>query len=1022
MVSAGAGTGKTTLLVERVLATIGSGEAPLSAMAAITFTDKAAGELRQKIAAGLTALGDLAEGRDVEPSGAAARAFTWLESAGVSPPQIAERVKRAERGLDRAVITTIHGFCSQILRQYPLETGLAPGFTIDRGLRGRREALEEWTAFLDDEMGPDGRRAVLWARLLRHFDLDTLGEIGRALGGGAIPEDALTGTPRPFDLHAAWREPARQLSSEIDDTMARVAGLTDAPREWLTEAARALAAFADDGPAAARAAIESAKRLSRDMSSVRTKKVSDTDAATLEALEGRAWPFLEGLLDHAPDVESDLFDALIPFVRRLRSRCIRAGLVDFDGLLVRTRDLLRDDPRVRAIVKRRFRSILVDEFQDTDPIQYEIIFFLAEPLEDAAADPFATHLVPGRLFIVGDAKQSIYRFRGADFAAYQRSVRHVVEQGGRQLALSSNFRSLPSVVRPINAVFSSPAVWTTSDFLPPYEPIDAERAAVDGSGVEVWTPAIAPKTLADERRRVEGQIIASEIAALVGNGTCGYKDVLVLFRGFSSIVPYLRALLDASIPFVVSGGRDFVLRTEIVQAMAVLRAVADPEDEVARLAYRRSPAGGVPDTELFSEATGASGERPALAAADARLVELREKAADLPVDAAIRYVLEASGMLALSALAFQGAQRLANLEKLLRGASEIARDGRRSLVETLDALEEGFEAEDEGDSPLADEDHDAIRVMTIHKAKGLEAKVVILADTAAERRGRQHRKIKVGTVPTGDGDHIVLETGSFRSSAAIALSLDEAPHEAAEETRLLYVALTRARDRLIVLGGGRQNTPWSKAIAGWTDGVTRRAIAPAASATGRSPAPSTPSEAGAAFESAARAAVQRATPALRSPSLADEYDAPHVAGALDPALARQVGRIVHARLAGVDMEARGRAAAEAASILDSRAAAALRERLRTLDVVGREVPLLFGESEAAWRGTIDLLYRDADGTLVVADFKTDAEDDGAADRHRAQLSIYARALSRAFPDIRVRAELWMLRSGRIVRGQSPFSY
>jgi ATP-dependent helicase/nuclease subunit A len=981
VVSAGAGTGKTTLLVTRLVAAIASGHAPLSAIAAITFTEKAAGELRARLAESLRAL-----------------------SLG-----------EAEGQLDRATVTTIHGLCAEILRAYPLESGLAPGFAIDRGMSGRRLAEEEWTPFVAAELGPDGRRPELWDRVLRKFSLAQLGDIARVLAGGSISDRALSGEHRPLDLRAAIGPEALRLATEIREAVEETPGLTDAPRAWLAEAERALRVLASDGTAAARSAIAESSRIPDAMPGVRTKKVSEPEAATLTTLSERALPLLRGLAVYDETVEADLFEALLPFARRLRARQTLSGLVDFDGLLVRTRDLLRDVPEVRAALKRRYRMILVDEFQDTDPIQYEIVFLLAEREDDCAADAYETRLAPGRLFIVGDAKQSIYRFRGADYGAYRRAVRHVLDQGGEELTLSSNFRSTGAVLDSVNALFAEPrsSVWRASPYLPPYVAIHAERQGGTAPAVEIWTPNTAADALAETRRRAEGLALAAELSAWAGQGkSCRYNDVLVLFRGFSDLAPYLRALREAGVPFVVSGGRTFFERTEIIQAMAVLRAVADPEDPVALVAYRRSPAGGVPDTELFA---GSGAGSPSLAAADDRLAALRAAANRLPVDAAVRHVLEASGLFALSSLSFEAAQRVANLEKLALAASELSRDGRRTLLETVEGLEEGFESDEAGDSPLADAAFDAVRVMSIHSAKGLEAPVVILADTAGGRSNRSATQFSARMTRLAHGEFVRLEGPGFRNAAAIAASIDDARHEEAEEVRLLYVALTRARDRLIVFDGGQRKSSWSEAVSSWSEGVTRRTLAaPGPWSAMDAPAASGAPEAVARFESAAAAIRTRSVLPFRSPSDLGGVAASGTESSFAALLARDVGRIVHARLSGSASADAGEAGTEAERILREFAASPLAARLAALSVLGREVPMLLGRNDERWRGAIDLLYRDTDGTVVVADFKTDSSDEGSIERHRGQLTIYAEAVRLAMPGERVRAELWMLRSGNVL--------
>jgi ATP-dependent helicase/nuclease subunit A len=856
--------------------------------------------------------------------------------------------------------------------------------------------------------------------VLQAFDLSTLEEIARALAGGSVSEAALNESGVTFDLAAAIGDQAAQLADDIRSALDTTPGLTETPRKWLDAAEQALRVLAIEGVAAARIAIEASPRLTGPKPDFWTAKVSPAHSEALDTLVERSRPFVRGVSRLDEKAEADLYEAVLPFVRRLRARQTRSGLVDFDGLLVRARDLLRDDPAVRDAYKRRFRMILVDEFQDTDPMQYEIVLYLAEPYGDHASDAYETQLAPGRLFIVGDPKQSIYRFRGADYAAYRRAVGHVVDRGGIALSLTSNFRSTAAVLGPVNALFAPPhsSLWRASDYLPPYEKIVPERDDVGGPAVEVWTTSVGDSALAGERRWAEGLALAAMVDSLAGPGReWRYDDVLVLFRGFSGLAHYLRALREAGVPFVVSGGRAFFERPEIVQAMAVLRAVADPDDRVALLAYRRSPAGGVPDTELATAASGGAAAAPALAAADRRLEILRTETRLLSVDAAVRHVLDSSGLVALSGLAFEAAQRVANLEKLALAASELSRDGRRTLIETLEALEEGFESDEEGDSPLADADRDAVRVMTIHKAKGLEAPVVILADTAAGRSNRGATRFTGGLVRAGSREFVSLEGPGFQNGAAIAASLDASRHEEAEAVRLLYVALTRARDRLFVFSGGSLNRVWNDALSAWSQGVTHRTIdetKPQARAV--SAASIGAPEAVVRFDAAAAGVLARAVPPFQSPSDAGEIvDATPVgASAATPELARAVGRIVHARLAGLKTADAGFAEGEVLSVLRSFDASPLAARLGTLQILGREVPLLLAEEGKRWRGTIDLLYRDADGVIVVADYKTDAADDGAVARHAEQLGVYVRAVRRAMPDERVRAELWMLRTGRVL--------
>ena len=509
--------------------------------------------------------------------------------------------------------------------------------------------------------------------------------------------------------------------------------------------------------------------------------------------------------------------------------------------------------------------------------------------------------------------------------------------------------------------------------------------------------------------------MAAEVSSFAGpDKAWRYDDVLVLFRGFSDLAPYLRAMREAGVPFVVSGGRTFFERTEIVQAMAVLRAVADPDDPVALLAYRRSPAGGVPDTEL---AAAEGSPRPALSAADDRLAGLRAAVALLPVDAAVRHVLEASGLVALSGLSFEAAQRVANLEKLALAASELARDGRRTLLATVDALEEGFETDEEGDSPLADASRDAVRVMTVHKAKGLEAPVVILADTAGGRSSRSPKRFSARMARLSHGEFVRLDGPGFANAASIAASIDDARHEQAEDVRLLYVALTRARDRLFVFGGGRRKSSWGDAVASWSVGVTRRTL----SAPGPGPRIEPPAALGAPD---ALLRHQSAMETLRAPqrlavSLALRSGRPARRGTGDRRVRRGDARARYRK----DRARAARGSDDSGSGRRPRRGRPDPSGLRRIAACrppgeARRARPRDPDAPAEGRRPLARRHRSPlsrfDGTLVVADFKTDASDDGAVDRHRGQLSVYVDAVRAAMPGARVRAELWMLRSGRVL--------
>lgn len=1089
VVLAGAGTGKTSLLVERVLNAVGSGRVEIDGLAAITFTEKAAAEMRQRAAEGLEALRAAARGeREPDSLSAARRALDWLVGdGGVEPDQVARRALDALEKLDRAKILTIHGFCSEILRAHPLEAGVEPDFEVDRGELAKVLGDELWDDFLAGELGGEAERGELWERLLSRVKLADLAEVAVQLGSLGVPDEPLR---RPADAPTArelFADEAKALVEEIDAVLKRASGMNGRFERFLETMAGALRALIDEGPAGFATAVaaggpDAAKILDNNLPAVGAR-TSGVDPDQAKELGKRVKRLGARLLQADDALSADVVEALAPFADRLRNELLRRGWVGFDGLLALARDLLRDHETVRRELKKRFDMLLVDEFQDTDPLQYEIVLFLAEGVGECERDAWNASLQPGKLFVVGDPKQSIYRFRGADFAAFNRTVERIVVQGGKRLDLVANFRSVENLVEPVNALFAAgrSASWKPSDYQPPYEPIHAVRPSGDDDpSVEIWTLRSAGDSRAERRRRYEGEAIACAIDRLVRQEKkTELRRVAVLFRTFASIPYYLRPLREREIPFVVDGGKDFIKRPEIAQSLAVLKTLAQPADPIALLAFLRSPAGAVADTELavFGDRGNRWDWRVPLKETEGieRIAEcfdllrgLRRETRDLPADAVVRRVMDRTCLLPLAAAAFEGAQRVANLEKLAAAAGRLARDGRLSLEDVVDQLQEGGLADLEADSPLSDDAANAVRITSIHKMKGLEADWVFLPDLGRwdHPPPAPDNDCRV-TWPGALGPVLALRVGGISNAAWALHEAEGQRHEDAEETRVLYVALTRARDRLVLLGSpSRNKTRWYRTLSAWgydietppDDGATLmdgRVLHRAVDARRRRP-PVAVREAEPPEQAVDlyRAAVERLEAGagwpFGSPSAAEgRTEADHWSGDRDrgavPAarsrdLGMAVGRVVHRMLEswdGVEPDGLRRTAAwlcereaeetdgersaleaEVTSVVNAFLGSPLVARFRDAGKMGREVPLLLRDEDGrSWRGSIDLLYRDDDGSVVVADYKTDDEDDDRVllERYQPQLDIYREAVRRGLdlPGL-PRAELWLLRTGKRV--------
>ena len=1108
VVVAGAGTGKTALLVERALNLVAGAEIPIGELAAITFTEKAAAELRERLARGLDELCSLASGNaaveDADPGTEAGRAYAWLrEKAGVAAPAIEKRALAALLDLDFAPVSTLHAFCSEILKRYPREAGVDPAFQVDEGPTFRSLFEEEWEDFLEDEMGRGAKRPEVWRRALGiDGALDAVRALGAILAPFRLPWDPAldpayrTGSPR--DLLG---EEISLLLGRIGAIRRRASGMNRNMEVFLDLSARCLKAFVDGGPAALATVAGEwtlAEYLDKGIPSP-GKNLAGSPPEEVAETAGQARKLAAAFCRVSEETIAAIVEAAAPLARIARERLLAAGYVSFDGLLRLTRDLLARHTDVRRELGARHRAILVDEFQDTDPLQYQILFFLAEEDGPRASDPYEARIAPGRLFIVGDPKQSIYRFRGADIEAYRRAVDRITACGGRKLTLNNSFRSPSGIVTPVNALFESWIGREATDEQPAYEPIVSALESEGGGGppVAIWSVAAAGNV--EERRRAEGEAIAAWIAGNLDRVEATgeplqRRHVALLFRALTSVSVYTQALRGAGLPFVVEGGKNFYERPEVGDLIAFLRAAANPNDGAELLAVLRGPLGGVEDAELAGfAAAGGRFDSPGPAGADGTrfpgvrrtldfIESFRSGMRGRSPDDIIRSALRETPLIVLHASQFEGAQRVANLRKLAARAEDLARRG-LSLEETLGALEEEFqEAREEGESPLADETVDAVRILSVHKAKGLEFPVVIVPDVGREPRGGGRPGMEAAWVEgPGPGLLALRLADGTTNTAWIRHARAARRHEEAEEKRVLYVACTRAKRRLILVNSsdGRR-APWRDALGslGYSiaegfpaDGLLRGGLVEHRIIRAPSPRPAAArtviaakwKEAALCFERAATVAAA-ARPPLRSPAAAAEGDS--LGATAEPPLdedgrparlpaparrsaglareaARLAGSAVHAALERWNLKAhrsigdlarraldrllaeeegdapdpglRARAAAETGRIVDEILRSPLPARLSSLSILGREVPLLFKDGQGVtWSGVCDLIYRDEQGRIVAADYKTERleEEPGpAAERYRAQMQVYVEALRRALPDETVRGEIIFVRPG-----------
>jgi ATP-dependent helicase/nuclease subunit A len=1027
-VEAGAGSGKTDRLVSRIVALVGNG-IPVDRIAAITFTEKAAAELASRIRAALAEAGD----------GAAAAA------------------------VDQAPIGTLHGFANRLLREHPVEAGLPPAFTVLDEVASDLAFEERWTAMLDRLLETDE------GGLLVHlFDVD-----GIRLDG---LRQAAIGFGENWDLVAARvaseappyaPPPLGVLLAAVEDHVTRWSDLVPAgdSSERLVDGPREAAALLRAGIVEPALAVQQLWDAAAKVPSTATRtgnrsvwRKTPAGAAGLEELRADTTA-LAGRLAEAQRAVRDarrlLLGAHLSTFTLESARERRAlGELEFHDLLVLARDLVSTHPGVRRRVHDRYRCVLLDEFQDTDPIQLELaVRITADPDDPAhAGDWRALRPLPGRLFVVGDPKQSIYRFRRADISQYLETREGFA---GEILHLTTNFRSAPEVIHWVNHVFDR-LIRAEDAAQPAYVPLDPLPDRPEGT-VRVVGELHPPKTPADALRRAEAASVAAGIRAAVADGwpvherkpdgtsharPCRLGDITVLLPARTSLPVLETELAAAGIAYRAENASLVYASDEIRTLLLALRAVDDPTDELALVATLRSALFGCSDADLFGWRTrlgrwDAHAPRPERLDDDpvADALDAIRDWADMrhwltPAELLDRIVVERRVMeLALGRPDPRDVwRRVRFVVDQARAWSEGGGAGLRNYLGW--ARRQASEGRYVADVVLPETDHDAVRIMTVHAAKGLEFPVVFVSGLTS----RPQTRSGVGVAwPPGSWD---LRTARDRASSVYDeyAPIDEQMDDA-ERVRLLYVACTRARDHLVVSTHRceRATTTRASPTARFTSAELLAEVSEGSAAEPLVPAQAVlPSAEPAALELAwddAGAWLEERTRTLAAASRPAVVTATGLARDDDPGLRKDpvdlelppwqrgrygtaVGRAVHGVLQAVDLGtgaglealAADQAAAEGVADRQGLVAGLARSALQSAvvrDAAGgaphwRELYVAAPVAGLVVEGYVDLLLRSAAG-LTVVDYKTDAVRTGAELDERVvqygrQLAAYALAI------------------------------
>jgi ATP-dependent exoDNAse (exonuclease V) beta subunit len=855
IVEAAAGTGKTTELVARILNVLKHGRARIDQIVAVTFTEKAAGELKLRIRKEL-------EGARQRSSDAAVQA------------NLTDAIAR----LEEAHVSTIHGFCADLLRERPVEAGIDPLFEVLTEARANRIFDEAFQTWLHDQLEnpPEGVRRALrrsvWSRDGRDDDDGPVDRIRRA--GRELAEW------RDFD--GVWRRDEFDRDAMLQRAIAQVhqlAALTADPistRDPL---------FLDTAPV---------RELSHDVQTAMRFDAGDPDgweARVIDLAQNRnlrrarrgrdrmfsaavtrdaVWTAFEALLteldtfQHAADCDlaALLHVELRDVVGGYEQLKQAAGALDFVDLLLRARDLLTRHARVRRAFQSRFTHIFVDEFQDTDPLQAEILLLLSAD-DPAEGDWRRITPRPGKLFIVGDPKQAIYRFRRADVETYREVCELLEARGARRAYLHTSFRATPSIQRAVNAAFAPLMTGDRQTLQAEYVALSQYRDDRPGQPAVVALPVPEPygqrriAGYAIERSQPDGigafvHWLVNASGWTVTERTAGDelpmaipirpRHVCILFRRFLHFGDdvtrdYVDALEARGVPHLLVGGKSFHGREEVETIRAALAAIEWPDDELSVFATLRGALFAIDDETLLEYRHHHKGFHP-FRVPDETPPSLRPIAQALrllrglhsgrnyrPVADTITQLLNATRAHVGFVLRAAGEQALANVLHVAELARQYEANGGMSFRGFVEELRDQAEGGQAAEAPILEEGSDGVRLMTVHKAKGLEFPVVILADMTAKLRSERadrliDRERNVCYLRLGRWTPIELATHEAREIA----------RDEAEGIRVAYVAATRARDLLVVpvVGDAAWEGGWTSPLNGavYPAPAARRAAAP----------------------------------------------------------------------------------------------------------------------------------------------------------------------------------------------------
>lgn len=812
-VTAGAGSGKTAVLVERYLRILQDGNVTPQQIVAITFTDKAAAEMKGRVIKRLT-----------------------------QDENTAIREKYLEQ-MNTAPISTIHTFCSRILREFPFQAGVPANFSILKGIDQKlllqqtikntlkkiaTDPTHEYYNVLRHSLQSYGNRQKLvdlFSMMVEKRDMieKLMKEVYNNRDEGQLPET----WQKVFHAKLMSETEVSEFIRCLTTTLQVAKGKNAAEVNILTTK---LETLPDKNPTLPD--VQNLLKKIADLITIQSGSIAKTnflkrgvDTTGIEneikLLESAAEKIKSAPPLDADENETDdefllsttyhLLTLYTQVFDEYQNDKLSQGKLDFADLQIKTRDLLVNNEEIRKKLIARHKYYMVDEYQDTNELQYELVMLLTNDLKDA------------NLFIVGDPKQSIYGFRGADVQVFKKTREKLIEQGGLDISLTENFRSLRENIGFVNYFFERlMGKGTESEYAVPYEPLTNARNADTNGAVEIILGQ------SDNEEANEYALIAQHIKKMVTNEEkgCGRGegrndppqpikngDIAILIRSRRHLPDIEQALILEGIPYLTTGGVGFYQRQEIYDIWNYLNFINTPsQNNTSLVGILRGPAFGISDTELFEISLydgksfwekARNYELPSsqLTKAMTTLKNHMQVAHRLPVNQLILTIVNETGMIGTLGLGRQGPQRWANYQKLLELARNFDGDeNRQTLADFIDFLDILITEEPrEGEAPI-EESSTAVQIMTIHSAKGKQFPVVILP---CLNRGGQFSKEPFFDEELGIGfSPLKPNKGYAKTDPEIVHLIKDraAAKDEAEKKRLFYVGATRAEDRLILSG------------------------------------------------------------------------------------------------------------------------------------------------------------------------------------------------------------------------------